>query len=223
VTDPQPKRTLLLQIEIDGVVDDVREPTAEEMAEMGWIRADLTPEESAEFKAKLSEPGRVIPELAEALKGRPAEEPRCMARTTGNASGRQCILTLGHPDDHEFKPIPDLPANGQAKIGAAPNGDTKVCGLCGGSGARHITSPIPSTGVVCDPCRGTGRVPNVDAKIGETVSGAEVVRSGKLVSERAWEIATERERKRHPPNSALVATLKLSDLAEAVDERLGRG
>lgn len=45
---------------------------------------------------------------------------------------------------------------------------------------------------------------------------------GKLPSERALELATAREAARHPPNSALIVTMTLADLAQAVDERLGR-
>ena len=66
--EPRPvKRTLFIQVDDDGV-REIFEPDDELMGSLGWIRADLTAEEGAEFAKLLDDPPRVLPGLAEVIR-----------------------------------------------------------------------------------------------------------------------------------------------------------
>lgn len=64
-------------------------------------------------------------------------------------------------DPERLEPGPRTPYAGyKPDVAEAPNGDTKECQDCGGSGRVPIE---PDSDADCATCEGTGRVPNTDA------------------------------------------------------------
>ncbi len=103
-------KKLLIETSCDGLVEIETEPTDDEMRELGWVRADLNPEESAKFRETLAEPAKVIPELA-AVIGKTvngadvtmvppltAQQVLCESRERGAG----CQLLKGHTGDHMY-------------------------------------------------------------------------------------------------------------------------